>query len=105
MVFLFNIVHYELQHMNIWPPTREGTLKVSSSKSATSVQSLLILQLTGGGKWSTTINMSTVKVTHGQSNKYAIQGKRAKDALSKDEQDLYELCSLSGVDISPAVFR
>ncbi|XP_071789374.1 uncharacterized protein [Asterias amurensis] len=49
--------------------------------------------------------MSTVKVTHGQSNKYAIQGKRAKDVLSKDEQDLYELCSLSGVDISPAVFR
>ncbi|XP_072163434.1 mitotic-spindle organizing protein 2-like [Diadema setosum] len=46
---------------------------------------------------------STQRTT--QSHKYAIPGKRAKDALNKDEQDLYDLCSLAGVEMSPAVFR
>ncbi|XP_011678609.1 mitotic-spindle organizing protein 2 isoform X2 [Strongylocentrotus purpuratus] len=41
----------------------------------------------------------------GQSYKYSIAGKRAKDALNKDEQELFELCCLAGVEMSPAVYR
>nr|XP_054749294.1 mitotic-spindle organizing protein 2B-like [Lytechinus pictus]XP_054749295.1 mitotic-spindle organizing protein 2B-like [Lytechinus pictus] len=40
-----------------------------------------------------------------QSYKYSIVGKRAKDALNKDEQELYELCCLAGIEMSPAVYR
>ena len=40
-----------------------------------------------------------------QSYKYSVAGKRAKDALNKDEQELYELCCLAGVEMSPAVYR
>ncbi|KAJ8043716.1 Mitotic-spindle organizing protein 2A [Holothuria leucospilota] len=40
-----------------------------------------------------------------KSYKYAIQGKKARDALNQEEQELYDLCNLAGVEISPAVLR
>ena len=45
------------------------------------------------------------KTTHTGVHKYSIPGKKASDALSEDEKDLYELTQLSGVELSPAVFR
>ncbi len=49
--------------------------------------------------------MSGTKVTHTGIHKYSIPGKKAADALSDDERELYELTQLSGVQLSPAVFR
>lgn len=49
----------------------------------------------------------TVKMSSksSKSYKYAIQGKKARDALNQEEQELYDLCNLAGVEISPAVLR
>ncbi|XP_072043365.1 uncharacterized protein [Amphiura filiformis] len=49
--------------------------------------------------------MNATKVTHTGLHKYSIPGKRASDALTDDEKDLYELAQHSGIQLSPAVFR
>ncbi|PIK51659.1 putative mitotic-spindle organizing protein 2-like [Apostichopus japonicus] len=40
-----------------------------------------------------------------KSYKYEVKGKKARDALNQEEQELFDLCQLSGVEISPAVLR
>ncbi|XP_071946475.1 uncharacterized protein [Antedon mediterranea] len=36
---------------------------------------------------------------------FSVPGLYGKDSLSADDQELYELCNLSGVNLSPAVYK
>lgn len=47
----------------------------------------------------------TMSSKSSKSYKYEVKGKKARDALNQEEQELFDLCQLSGVEISPAVLR
>ncbi|XP_077995261.1 mitotic-spindle organizing protein 2-like [Glandiceps talaboti] len=41
----------------------------------------------------------------GQNYKYTITTKKSKSVLSSEEEDLYELCQLAGISMSPKIYR
>ncbi|XP_033102187.1 mitotic-spindle organizing protein 2B-like [Anneissia japonica] len=49
--------------------------------------------------------MTGGKKVQAQTHQFSIPGLYGKDSLSADDQELYELCNLSGVNLSPAVYK
>ncbi|XP_002735154.1 mitotic-spindle organizing protein 2-like [Saccoglossus kowalevskii] len=41
----------------------------------------------------------------GQTYKYTISTKKSKHVISAEEEELYELCNLAGVNINPKIYR